>query len=116
MFRGVSCVICNTYKDRLRHYCPPHGGIAGKLLKTKDQSVAERVGFEPTVGFPLHTLSKRAPSTTRTSLRLELATCSDAQLRSRTIVISPPISRDHLRPFQYSRPSPAAERDVTAKA
>jgi hypothetical protein len=33
--------------------------------------VAERVGFEPTVGFPLHTLSKRAPSTTRTSLRLE---------------------------------------------
>src|SRR5581483_8829217 len=31
--------------------------------------VAERVGFEPTVGFPLHTLSKRAPSTTRTSLR-----------------------------------------------
>ena len=32
--------------------------------------LAERVGFEPTVGFPLHTLSKRAPSTTRTSLRV----------------------------------------------
>ena len=32
--------------------------------------MAERVGFEPTVEFPLHTLSKRAPSTTRTSLRL----------------------------------------------
>src|SRR5688500_4678716 len=31
--------------------------------------LAERVGFEPTVEFPLHTLSKRAPSTTRTSLR-----------------------------------------------
>ena len=31
--------------------------------------MAERVGFEPTVEFPLHTLSKRAPSTTRTSLR-----------------------------------------------
>ena len=30
--------------------------------------MAERVGFEPTVEFPLHTLSKRAPSTTRTSL------------------------------------------------
>src|SRR5262249_10933313 len=30
--------------------------------------LAERVGFEPTVEFPLHTLSKRAPSTTRTSL------------------------------------------------
>ena len=32
--------------------------------------MAERVGFEPTVEFPLHTLSKRAPSTTRTSLRI----------------------------------------------
>ena len=33
-----------------------------------DEGLAERVGFEPTVEFPLHTLSKRAPSTTRTSL------------------------------------------------
>src|SRR5215204_2825850 len=33
------------------------------------EDLAERVGFEPTVEFPLHTLSKRAPSTTRTSLR-----------------------------------------------
>ncbi len=33
------------------------------------QDVAEREGFEPSVEFPLHTLSKRAPSTTRTSLR-----------------------------------------------
>ena len=32
--------------------------------------LAEREGFEPSVEFPLHTLSKRAPSTTRTSLRL----------------------------------------------
>ena len=31
--------------------------------------VAERVGFEPSVAFPLYTLSKRAPSATRTSLR-----------------------------------------------
>src|SRR6476646_7839295 len=37
--------------------------------------MAERVGFEPTVEFPLHTLSKRAPSTTRTSLRLESTIC-----------------------------------------
>src|SRR4051794_37530312 len=34
--------------------------------------MAERVGFEPTVEFPLHTLSKRAPSTTRTSLRFRI--------------------------------------------
>ena len=31
--------------------------------------MAERKGFEPLVRFPVHTLSKRAPSTTRTSLR-----------------------------------------------
>ena len=29
---------------------------------------AETEGFEPSVEFPLHTLSKRAPSATRTSL------------------------------------------------
>ena len=40
------------------------------LRGTSAVSVAEREGFEPTVEFPLHTLSKRAPSTTRTSLRV----------------------------------------------
>ncbi len=34
-----------------------------------EAGVAEREGFEPSVEFPLHTLSKRAPSTTRTSLQ-----------------------------------------------
>ena len=32
--------------------------------------VAERQGFEPWIEFPLYTLSKRAPSATRPSLRL----------------------------------------------
>src|SRR5271155_109433 len=31
--------------------------------------MAERVGFEPTVGFPLHSLSRRALSTAQTPLR-----------------------------------------------
>ena len=31
-------------------------------------ALAERVGFEPTLEFPLNTLSKRAPSTTRPPL------------------------------------------------
>ena len=31
--------------------------------------LAERVGFEPTLEFPLNTLSKRAPSATRPSLQ-----------------------------------------------
>jgi hypothetical protein len=38
-----------------------------KLLKTK--SLAERVGFEPTIPVKVYTLSKRAPSATRPSLR-----------------------------------------------
>src|SRR5262252_5010440 len=33
------------------------------------KKMAERVGFEPTLEFPLNTLSKRAPSATRPSLR-----------------------------------------------
>ena len=34
--------------------------------------MAEREGFEPSVEFPLHTLSRRAPSTARSSLRLKI--------------------------------------------
>jgi hypothetical protein len=33
--------------------------------------MAERQGFEPWIEFPLYTLSKRAPSATRPSLRIE---------------------------------------------
>ena len=34
-----------------------------------DAVVAEGVGFEPTIRFPVYTLSKRAPSATRPPLR-----------------------------------------------
>ena len=33
-------------------------------------SIAERKGFEPSIRFPVYTLSRRAPSTTRTPLCL----------------------------------------------
>jgi hypothetical protein len=33
------------------------------------QKLAERMGFEPTIGFPLYALSRGAPSTTRPPLR-----------------------------------------------
>src|ERR1700675_1099037 len=36
-------------------------------------ALAEGVGFEPTIRFPVYTLSKRAPSATRPSLRKLLA-------------------------------------------
>ena len=45
----------------------------GTILK-----LAERVGFEPTLEFPLNTLSKRAPSATRPSLRLESVVGNDS--------------------------------------
>ena len=44
-------------------------------LEGEGNGMAEREGFEPSVEFPLHTLSKRARSTTPTSLRLESSTC-----------------------------------------
>ena len=43
--------------------------------------MAERVGFEPTVEFPLHTLSKRAPSTTRTSLHFRINNLRAVEIR-----------------------------------
>ena len=39
--------------------------------------MAERVGFEPTLEFPLNTLSKRAPSATRPSLHRKLHDSSE---------------------------------------
>ena len=42
--------------------------IPKKLLKILANLMAERMGFEPMIEFPLYTLSKRAPSTTRPPL------------------------------------------------
>lgn len=39
------------------------------ILPLAFHRLAEREGFEPSVQFPTHTLSKRAPSATRTSLQ-----------------------------------------------
>jgi hypothetical protein len=36
-------------------------GLAAELRQILQELVAEGVGFEPTVRFPAHTLSKRAP-------------------------------------------------------
>ena len=42
---------------------------AKKLFFYKYLRMAEGVGFEPTLRFPVNTLSKRAPSATRPPLR-----------------------------------------------
>ncbi len=44
--------------------------------------LAERQGFEPWIEFPLYTLSKRAPSATRPSLRWEARRRSSAEATS----------------------------------
>src|SRR5271156_1056256 len=54
----------------------PDSGISVGItcLQVRDyKSMAERVGFEPTLPFRVNTLSKRAPSATRPSLRRERA-------------------------------------------
>jgi hypothetical protein len=48
-------------------------------------------------------ISKRAQSTTLTSLHLESITYGPETIGSLLIVISPPMCRDHLRAFQYNR-------------
>ncbi len=52
--------------------CNPHCLLfpaeSAKVRQFFYSLMAERVGFEPTLEFPLNTLSKRAPSTTRPSL------------------------------------------------
>ncbi len=45
--------------------------------------LAEREGFEPSVEFPLHTLSKRAPSASRSSLRDERGCRTIVSLRAK---------------------------------
>jgi hypothetical protein len=51
-----------SYLDVISCYCRPGWTIA-------DNSLAEGVGFEPTIRLPVYTLSRRAPSTTRPPLR-----------------------------------------------
>ena len=56
--------------------------------------LAERVGFEPTVEFPLHTLSKRARSTTPTSLRFRI---NDLRAAQNSVAQNPPSRASDLR-------------------
>ena len=61
-FMRLGCVL-KSVKKLTEHYNSDRGG------STIEKKLAERVGFEPTLEFPLNTLSKRAPSATRPSLR-----------------------------------------------
>ena len=64
-----------------------HPTEARAETRRERRRMAERVGFEPTVEFPLHTLSKRARSTTPTSLRLESTVCEQSRADYRRNVL-----------------------------
>ena len=64
--------------------------------------MAEREGFEPSVEFPLHTLSKRAQSTTLTSLRLESAICEQSEIVYRKTLLQMVLFRDEIWIQQFT--------------
>src|SRR6185295_16541176 len=85
---------------RCRCFLPDLAGFTGSNCTAPLSLITERVGFEPTVEFPPHTLSKRAPSTTRTSLQTAEPTDSTTNkhhfvraIRTRRICMDSRISR-----------------------
>src|SRR4030095_14613983 len=84
----------------------PHGlakpGRSSRVFLASERRLAERVGFEPTVEFPLHTLSKRAPSTTRPSLRFRINNSWSRLKRNTANCVRPHMVARSLTSTQYS--------------
>ena len=57
-----------------------------QIERALEKNMAEREGFEPPIEFPLYTLSRRAPSTTRTPLLLRAAKILHQNLVSENIL------------------------------
>src|SRR6266446_2830308 len=68
---AVSAVFARLRWADYRGRCCRRPHIVGEAPREKKQQdcMAERVGFEPTVEFPQHSLSRRALSTAQTPLR-----------------------------------------------
>src|SRR6185437_15501726 len=75
--------------------------VTGNSGFVEHQKMAERVGFEPTLEFPLNTLSKRAPSTTRPPLQGRFA----VDTLQRNLRISRELIRS--RSYRYRLPAGA---------
>ena len=60
---------CPFCRDRTR---PRMRGVRHEVVIVEERPVAEREGFEPSIGLTLYTLSKRARSTTLPPLRISL--------------------------------------------
>jgi hypothetical protein len=82
-FAGLPCARPDHQRD-VHHPAPTRSDAAAyrsesaramtrpHLAVSVPRGLAERPGFEPGVEFPPHTLSRRAPSTTRTPLRMAI--------------------------------------------
>lgn len=75
--RGRLHEIKPRYKRQLRYSGLRIQGTATSpsSAANMDKQMAERAGFEPAVEFPLHTLSRRAPSAARTPLHAKFVCC-----------------------------------------
>jgi hypothetical protein len=79
------------------------------------ENMAERVGFEPTLPFRVNTLSKRAPSATRPSLRQVAAADGKQEFGRADSRLAPPESRKKellihdLRHFPFDSMADGAE-------
>ena len=91
---------------------PPNGPTP----PTRSNGVAERPGFEPGVEFPPHTLSRRAPSTARTPLRIPAGDLSsgdrpwDGRYRLSPDVVSGLAERVGFEPTWELPPNPLSRR------
>src|SRR5271163_3184542 len=79
--RSLRSMLLSKYREKwagFAYFWGKDGGISLQL-----RLLAERVGFEPTLPFRVNTLSKRAPSATRPSLRKNLTDNSCLRLSHR---------------------------------
>src|SRR5580658_10468845 len=91
--------------------------VAGRTIVEADVRVAcsdsmpselaEGVGFEPTIRFPVYTLSKRAPSATRPPLRSRKRAQYNGRVLSYNPRAKPPLPRRKPRRIRRIR-APAA--------
>ena len=71
MYKDRTNLPLRCYTILLKNYiistaCRGQGGLL--TFSVDGENLAERAGFEPAIEFPLYTLSRRAPSATRTPL------------------------------------------------
>ncbi len=84
---------------------PARGSI---LTNARDLvSLAERVGFEPTVPFPVHTISSRAPSTARSPLQSVWGPLAPSNVTSKFLTVSGGLAPPKP-PLAPGQPQPAA--------